>query len=80
MQNTAQEPVLDREGHIPQQQEQKTKIILDERGLLDVPFLILTVLLVMIGVIMVFSASYARAFPYSAGSKAPYRETSASGK
>ncbi len=62
MQNTAQEPVLDREGHIPQQQEQKTKIILDERGLLDVPFLILTVLLVMIGVIMVFSASYARAY------------------
>lgn len=62
MQNSAAGSALDREGHLPQPQEQKTKIILDERGLLDVPFLILTVLLVMIGVIMVFSASYARAY------------------
>lgn len=62
MQKNAQAPVLDPEGHLPQQQEQKPKIILDERGLLDVPFLVLTVLLVTIGVIMVFSASYARAY------------------
>ncbi len=34
---------------------------LDERGLLDLPFLLLTVLLVVIGVIMLFSASYASA-------------------
>ncbi len=34
----------------------------DERGLPDLPFLILTVMLVIIGVIMLFSASYARAF------------------
>ncbi len=34
----------------------------DERGLPDLPFLILTVMLVVIGVIMLFSASYARAF------------------
>ncbi len=40
----------------------KNGVLLDERGLLDVPFLVLTVLLVMIGVIMVFSASYARSY------------------
>jgi len=40
----------------------KEKVIMDERGLLDLPFLILTVLLVLIGVIMMFSASYARAY------------------
>lgn len=40
----------------------KNSVLLDERGLLDVPFLVLTVLLVMIGVIMVFSASYARSY------------------
>lgn len=40
----------------------KQKIVVDERGMLDLPFLILTVLLVAIGVIMMFSASYARAY------------------
>ncbi len=34
----------------------------DERGLLDLPFLILTFLLVIIGLIMLFSASYPRAY------------------
>ena len=34
----------------------------DERGLPDLPFLFLTVLLVVIGVIMLFSASYASAY------------------
>ena len=34
----------------------------DERGLPDLPFLFLTVLLVIIGVIMLFSASYASAY------------------
>ncbi len=62
MQNSASMPALDREGHLPRQQEQKTKQFPDERGLLDVPFLVLTVLLVTIGVIMMFSASYARAY------------------
>ena len=38
------------------------KIILDERGMIDLPFLLITVLLVMIGVIMMFSASYASAY------------------
>lgn len=38
------------------------KIVVDERGMVDIPFLILTVLLVAIGVIMLFSASYARAY------------------
>lgn len=40
----------------------KEKILMDERGMLDLPFLILTVLLVLIGVVMMFSASYARAY------------------
>jgi cell division protein FtsW len=47
---------------LPQPQEKKPKVILDERGLLDIPFLVITVLLVIIGVIMMFSASYARAY------------------
>ena len=46
----------------PQVQAPKEKIILDERGLMDIPFLLLTVLLVVIGVIMMFSASYASAY------------------
>ena len=40
----------------------REKIEVDERGLADTPFLILTVLLVAIGVIVLFSASYARAY------------------
>ena len=47
---------------LPQPEENKPKVILDERGLMDIPFLVLTVLLVMIGVVMMFSASYARAY------------------
>ena len=45
-----------------QEPERKPKIILDERGMIDMPFLLLTVLLVLIGVIMMFSASYASAY------------------
>ncbi len=39
-----------------------TKVIVDETGLLDVPFLVLTLMLVVIGVLTMFSASYARAY------------------
>jgi len=49
-------------ARLPEPQEKKPKVILDERGLLDIPFLVITVLLVTIGVIMMFSASYARAY------------------
>ena len=49
-------------AQLPQQEKKREKILLDERGLLDVPFLALTVLLVIIGVVMMFSASYARAY------------------
>ncbi len=45
--------------------------VLDERGMLDVPFLLLTLLLVAIGVIMMFSASYARAY-FKEGSSTYY--------
>ena len=50
------------EPEVQQTQEPKQKIILDERGMIDMPFLLLTVLLVLIGVIMMFSASYASAY------------------
>ena len=58
------------DGHLAPQPERKSSVVLDERGLLDVPFLVLTVLLVLIGVLMMFSASYARA--YSTEGKATY--------
>ena len=44
---------------------------LDETGILDMPYLVLTVLLVSIGVLMMFSASYARAY-YDTGNSAFY--------
>ncbi len=43
-------------------QEPKTKVVVDERGMMDIPFLVLTILLMAIGLIMMFSASYARAY------------------
>lgn len=53
---------------LPQPEEKKPNVILDERGLLDLPFLALTVLLVIIGTIMMFSASYARAYQQTGNS------------
>ena len=50
------------EPEVRQEKAPKQKIILDERGMIDMPFLLLTVLLVLIGVIMMFSASYASAY------------------
>ena len=44
---------------------------LDETGILDMPYLVLTVLLVSIGVLMMFSASYAKAY-YDTGNSAYY--------
>lgn len=55
---------------LPQPEKKREKILLDERGLLDLPFLALTVLLVIIGVVMMFSSSYARA--YAEEGKATY--------
>lgn len=42
--------------------EPKIKLVADERGMMDLPFLVLTLLLTAIGLIMMFSASYARAY------------------
>ena len=39
-------------------------ILIDERGMLDVPYLVLTMMLVGIGLVMLFSASYAWAINY----------------
>ena len=49
---------------LPEQPEAapREKIVLDERGMVDLPCLLLTILLVIIGVIMMFSASYASAY------------------
>ena len=47
---------------LPQPKKEKGNILLDEQGLLDVPFLVLTIILTALGVIMMFSASYARAY------------------
>ena len=55
-------PQVPESERLPQPPKTKDKVLLDERGLLDLPFLALTVLLVLIGVVMVFSASYARAY------------------
>ena len=67
MNNAIQFPIQNNEEHerLPEpevQQPPREKILLDERGMLDMPFLVLTVLLVLIGVIMMFSASYASAY------------------
>ncbi len=47
------------------------EVTLDDTGVLDVPYLVLTVLLVSIGVLMMFSASYARAY-FDTGNSAYY--------
>lgn len=44
---------------------------LDETGILDLPYLVLTILLACIGVLMMFSASYAKAY-YDTGNSAYY--------
>jgi len=67
MNNAIQFPIQNNDDHerLPEpevQQPTREKILLDERGMLDMPFLVLTVLLVIIGVIMMFSASYASAY------------------
>lgn len=51
--------------------EKHSPLELDETGILDVPYLVLTVLLVAIGVLMMFSASYARSY-YDTGNSAYY--------
>ena len=47
------------------------RVVEDDRGMIDVPDLLLTLLLTIIGLIMLFSASYARAY-YKTGNSASY--------
>ena len=75
MNNAIQYPGLPEERlpDPPRQQpekKRKEKILYDERGLIDLPFLLLTVLLVLIGVVMMFSASYASAYAEEGSSTA----------
>lgn len=53
------------------QTPQQPVLAADERGMLDIPFLVLTLMLVIIGVITLFSASYARAY-HDEGNSAYY--------
>lgn len=69
MNNTIEFPVERLPDPEPQQRS-KPKLLLDERGMVDLPFLLITILLVTIGVIMMFSASYASA--YSAEGSSTY--------
>ena len=64
MKKTIQFPTPEAEAHerLPEPEQPREKILLDEHGMLDMPFLVLTVLLVLIGVVMMFSASYASAY------------------
>lgn len=50
----------------------KVRVVEDESGMLDIPFLVLTLLLVAFGLIMLFSASYARAYNEESGNPATY--------
>lgn len=60
---TKQEPLRAPNGSLHTRQEApEQQTLLDERGMVDLPFLILTLLLVVIGLIMLFSASYPRAY------------------
>lgn len=51
--------------------EEKQRIVVDETGLMDIPYLVLTILLMLIGLIMLFSASYAKAYEFT-GNPASY--------
>lgn len=53
------------------QAQKPVRIRLDDRGMIDVPFLVLVLLLVAIGLLMMFSASYARAY-YKTGDSVFY--------
>lgn len=51
--------------------ENQQHIVVDETGIMDIPYLVLTILLMIIGLIMLFSASYARA-AHNTGNPASY--------
>ena len=51
--------------------KKQEQVIENDRGVMDLPYLLLTVLLVIIGLIMLFSASFARAY-YITGNSASY--------
>lgn len=55
----------------PAQTGDNQRIEVDETGIMDIPYLVLTLLLMVIGLIMLFSASYARA-SYITGNPASY--------
>ncbi|MCQ2418284.1 MAG: putative lipid II flippase FtsW [Clostridia bacterium] len=51
--------------------DNKQRVVVDETGIMDTPYLVLTLLLMVIGLIMLFSASYARA-SHNTGNPASY--------
>lgn len=52
-------------------QKKQERVIENDRGVMDLPYLLLTMLLVIVGLIMLFSASFARAY-YITGNSASY--------
>ncbi len=53
------------------EEKKQTRVVESDLGVMDLPYLLLTLLLVIIGLIMLFSASFARAY-YITGNSASY--------
>lgn len=51
--------------------KEEQRVVVDETGIMDIPYLVLTLLLMLIGLIMLFSASYAKAYEFE-GNPAAY--------
>ena len=51
---------------------QTPKVVVQDQGLPDLPFFALTVLLVIIGLVVLFSASYPRAYAETDGANGAY--------
>lgn len=55
----------------PQNAERRMRVVENDLGVIDLPYLLLTLLLTAVGLIVLFSASYARAY-YLTGNSASY--------
>ena len=60
-----------KDGTAAIEQKKQERVLENDRGVMDLPYLLLTMLLTAVGLIMLFSASYARAY-YVTGNSASY--------
>lgn len=60
-----------KDGTAAIEQKKQERVLENDRGVMDLPYLLLTLLLTAVGLIMLFSASYARAY-YVTGNSASY--------